>query len=152
MLGPDGVRGMRVLDLYAGTGAFGIEALSRGAASAEFVERDERRCQEVRHSLSRLGYQGRGKVHRGDALKVVERLEGEFNLVFADPPYGEDPFRELAQGLTKGGLVAGDATLYLEHSRKLELPRTLPGVVLETTRKYGDAAVSVYRRASQAQE
>ena len=150
MLGPDGVRGMRVLDLYAGTGVFGIEALSRGAASAEFVELDERRCQDIRHSLQRLGLQGRGKVHRGDALSVVGRLEGEFNLVFADPPYGEDPFIELMEGLTVRGLVAKDAVVYLEHSGKLELPEALPGVLLESRRKYGDAAVSVYRRASRA--
>jgi 16S rRNA (guanine966-N2)-methyltransferase len=145
MLGPDGVSGLRVLDLYAGTGAFGIEALSRGAASAEFAEADEQRCRDMRRSLQELGYEAAGRVHRGDALKAVERLEGRFDLVFADPPYGEDPFAGLLERLSGRGLLAGGAWVFLEHSARLELPDRLTGVRLQSRRRYGDTAVSVFR-------
>lgn len=150
MLGPDGARGLRTLDLYAGTGAFGLEALSRGAASADFVELDERRCREIKKALEDLGFAGRGRVHRGDALKVAERLEGEFDLVFADPPYAMVPFSDLFERLHRRGLMAQNAIAFLEHSARTLLPDELPGARRTDTRKYGDAAVSVYRPASQA--
>lgn len=149
ILGPDGARGLRTLDLYAGTGAFGLEALSRGAASADFVELDERRCREIKKALEDLGFAGRGRVHRGDALKVAERLEGEFDLVFADPPYAMVPFSDLFERLHRRRLMAPNAIAFLEHSARTVLPDELPGARLTDSRKYGDAAVSVYRPASQ---
>ncbi len=147
MLGPDGVRGLRVLDLYAGTGAFGIEALSRGAQSADFVEADERRCLAMREALRDLGYEAVGRVHRGDAERVLARLEGEYDLVFADPPYGEDPFEGLMEQLSSRGLLAPAATIYLEHPAQMTLPEALPGVMLTDRRRYGDSAVTTYRKA-----
>jgi 16S rRNA (guanine966-N2)-methyltransferase len=147
MLGPDGARGLRVLDLYAGTGAFGIEALSRGAAWAEFVEIDERRCRDIGQALRALNFKERGRVHKGDVVRVASRLEGAFDLVFADPPYGDNPFQILLAVLQSRGLVAEKAVIFLEHPARLELPVELPGVRQMDTRKYGDAAVSVYRRA-----
>ena len=147
ILGPDGVWGLRALDLYAGTGAFGIEALSRGAASAEFVEIDERRCRQINESLRDLGYEARGRVRRGNALAALERLEGEFDLVFADPPYGEDPFQGLMERISSRKLLARDAVVFLEHSARFELPEELPGVRRQSTRRYGDTAVSVYSSA-----
>jgi 16S rRNA (guanine966-N2)-methyltransferase len=147
MLGPDGVRGLRVLDLYAGTGAFGMEALSRGAAAAEFVEQDGRRCDDIRSSLQELGLDARGRVHRGNVLTVLGRLEGKFDVIFADPPYSEDPFIALMTGVDRKGLLATGGTVFLEHSSRTELAEDMPGVSLVTRRKYGDSAVSVYRAA-----
>lgn len=146
MLGPGGTAGQRVLDLFAGSGAFGVEALSRGAARAEFVEANEQRCQEIRRILTDLGMAEQARVHCGDATKVSRRLDGEFDIVFIDPPYAEDPFEDVLSAMNEKGALAADAVVFAEHSVRLVLPERLPGVRLERRRRYGDTAVSVYRR------
>lgn len=151
MLGPDGAAGRRVLDLYAGTGAFGLEALSRGAAWVEFVERDERACEAIRKSLASLGFQERAKVHRGVAERVAGRLEGSFDLVFADPPYADDPFAAVFGSLASRGCLAPGATVFAEHGKRRVLPSDLPGLRLVDRRVYGDTAVTVYRAEDKAE-
>ncbi|MBI4305308.1 MAG: 16S rRNA (guanine(966)-N(2))-methyltransferase RsmD [Chloroflexi bacterium] len=145
MLGPDGATGKRVLDLYAGTGAFGLEALSRGAAWAEFVERDERACEVIRRSIEEFGFKERSKVHRGQAQAVAERLEGPFDIVFADPPYEENPFARLFETLALRGTLAGSALVIAEHSKRRNLPEALEWLRQVSRRTYGDSAVTVYR-------
>lgn len=151
MLGPDGAEGRRVLDLYAGTGAFGLEALSRGAACVEFVERDERACEAIRKSLASLGFQERATVHRGVAERVAGRLEGRFDLVFADPPYADDPFAAVFGSLASRGSLAPGATVFAEHGKRRVLPSALPGLRLVDRRVYGDTAVTVYRAEGKAE-
>lgn len=87
----DRVEGAAVLDLYAGSGALGIEALSRGAASAVFVETDERACETIRGNLAKTRLTG-GEVRRSKVLDFLQRLQdsARFGLVFADPPYARD--------------------------------------------------------------
>ena len=145
MLGPTGPGGFRVLDIYAGTGALGIEALQRGAASAMFVEQNSRQCEVIKGTLERNGFAMQGTVRRGSALTAVGRLTGEFDLIFADPPYALNEFEELFLRVESAGLIAPDAIAFLEHSKMTELPDALPGLSLSTTRKYGDSAISVYR-------
>jgi 16S rRNA (guanine966-N2)-methyltransferase len=146
MFGPEGVRGLRVLDIYAGTGGFGLEAVRRGAASVGLVERDARLCEALRLAAEKAGSLDRTVIHRGDALKVLARMSGQFDVVFADPPYADNPFEAVAGLLVSRDLIASDATVIFEHSRRLELPESLAGLRSVTTRTYGDAAVSVYRR------
>lgn len=86
-----------------------------------------------------------GSVQRASALQAVGRLRGEFDLVFADPPYDLNEFEELFSRIENAGLLAPDAIVFLEHSKSTQLPDTLPGLTLSTHRKYGDTAVSVYR-------
>jgi len=145
MLGPEGPTGKRVLDLFAGSGAFGLEALSRGADRADFVEIDERRCRDIRRSLAELDMKERGFVHRGDAAVVAGRLEGPFDIVFIDPPYAEDPFEKTFAALDEKRTLADDCVAFAEHAARLDLPERLPGVRLVRRRTYGDTAVSVYR-------
>ena len=145
MLGPAGPSGLRVLDIYAGTGALGIEALQRGAESAVFVEQNSRQCNEIKKALERHGLAMQGTVQRGGALQAVGRLGGKFDLIFADPPYDLNEFEELFSRVNGAGLLAPDAIAFLEHSKTTELPDTLPGLRLSAHRKYGDTALSVYR-------
>ncbi len=145
MLGPAGPSGLRVLDIYAGTGALGIEALQRGAESAVFVEQNSRQCNDIRKALERYGLAMQGTVQRGNALQAVGRLRGEFDLIFADPPYDLNEFEELFSRIDDAGLLAPDAIAFLEHSKTTQLPDTLPGLSLSRHRKYGDSAVSVYK-------
>jgi 16S rRNA (guanine966-N2)-methyltransferase len=145
MFGPEGVRGLSVLDLYAGTGGFGLEALRRGAARLVMVERDYGRCQDLKLALAKLAAEDRAKVIRGDVLRLVSALEGPFDVVFADPPYADNPFEALAVKLIENGLVTVGGIVILEHFQKTQLPDVLAGMELTTRRRYGDAAISVYR-------
>ena len=149
MLGPAGPSGFRVLDIYAGTGALGIEALQRGAESAVFVEQNSRQCNEIKKALERHGLAMQGTVQRGGALQAVGRLGGEFDLIFADPPYDLNEFEELFSRVDDAGLLAPNAIAFLEHSKTTRLPDTLPGLRLTAHRKYGDSAVSVYKVPNQ---
>jgi 16S rRNA (guanine(966)-N(2))-methyltransferase RsmD len=155
MFGPAGVDGLRVLDLYAGIGSFGLEALRRGAARVELVERNPRLCDGLRRAIEDAGASGRAHVHCGDVQRVLARLTGSFDVVFADPPYELDPFEAVTAALLDGKLLAEGGTVFLEHFKKTVLPESLPGLELTTRREYGDAAVSVYRQGpalSQARE
>ena len=137
----------RVLDLYAGSGALGIEALSRGAEWCEFVERDAKACAVIRENLRVTGFEEQARVH----CLPVERLEAEaggepYTLVVADPPYGDSgALRALASLAGSGMVEAGRTVLVLEHSSREEPPSRLGGLSLVSARRHGDSAVSMYR-------
>lgn len=139
---------MRVLDIYAGTGALGIEALQRGAKETVFIEQNSRRCDDIKKSLERHKLAIQGSVQRGSALQVVNRLSGQFDLIFADPPYELNEFEELFTRLSNSHLISVDAIVFVEHSKMTELPNLLPGIYRSTHRIYGDTALSVYRSNS----
>ena len=124
--------GSRVADLFAGTGILGIEALSRGAASALFVERDRRLARAIENSLNTL-VAGGCRVLAADAYRLLAGGEPEpFDVVFLDPPYGHGRLDELCTLLAGRGWLADDALVYLEHDRRSP-PRLPPG--LETRRE-----------------
>jgi len=150
MLGPAVVNGFGFLDIYSGTGALGIEALQRGAESAVFIERNARQCNEISKTLERYGLAMQGTVQKGTALQAVGRLRGEFDLIFADPPYDLNEFEALFSRVDQAGLLAPNAIAFLEHSKMTELPDTLPGLKLSKLRRYGDSAVSVYAAVSKS--
>jgi 16S rRNA (guanine966-N2)-methyltransferase len=128
--------GARVLDLFAGSGALGLEALSRGAVHAVFVEQAPSALQSLRANLSALGAGVRAEVVRGDAVKYVAGLEaGAFDLAFADPPYAQGFARALAEAFAA---VPFAGLLCIEHGRSDYLP-DLPGA---RTRRYGDTALT----------
>ena len=128
--------GARVLDLFAGSGALGLETLSRGAASATFVERNQPSLEALEHNIAALGVEDSSTVFRGDAMRYVERLKpGSFDLVLADPPYSIDYAARLV-GLFRRHPFA--RILSVEHPSTLELPG-------DDTRHYGDTAITFCR-------
>jgi 16S rRNA (guanine966-N2)-methyltransferase len=133
------VSGARVLDLYAGSGALGIEALSRGAAAAVFVERDPRALAAIRRNLDALGLAE--DVVRQDALRFLARAEGTFDLVFCDPPYDSVPriAGPLAERLP--ALLAEGARIVTESDKRTPLELPLP---LVTERTYGDTRIAIH--------
>jgi 16S rRNA (guanine966-N2)-methyltransferase len=135
------VSGARVLDLYAGSGALGIEALSRGAASAVFVERDARAAAVIERNLSSLGLQQ--EVLRQDAVRFLARSTGTFDLVFCDPPY--DAAAGLAEPLAEHlpALTTEDARIVTESDKRT--PLELPFRLL-TERTYGDTRIAIHAR------
>ena len=135
----------RTLDLYAGSGALGIEALSRGGEWCDFVEKDRRACESIRGNLARTGFEGRAKVHCAAVERAHGRLKGPYTLIVADPPYASDAVPVL-EGLADWGLVEGGRTvLALEYSSREEGPERLWGLSRVKTLRHGDSAVSIYR-------
>jgi 16S rRNA (guanine966-N2)-methyltransferase len=135
------VSGARVLDLYAGSGALGIEALSRGAESAVFVERDTRAAAVIERNLASLGLQER--VVRQDAVRFLARREDTFDLVFCDPPY--DSASRLAGPLTERlpALTSGAARIVTESDKRTPLELPFP---LLAERLYGDTRIAIHAR------
>jgi 16S rRNA (guanine966-N2)-methyltransferase len=135
------VTGARVLDLYAGSGALGIEALSRGAESAVFVERDPRAAAAIERNLTSLGLEE--EVLRQDAVRFLARSSGMFDLVFCDPPY--DAASRLAGPLAEHlpALTSKDARIVTESDKRNPLVLPLP---LLTERTYGDTRIAIHGR------
>lgn len=132
-----------VLDLFAGSGAVGIEALSRGAASATFVERDRDHCRVLRGNLEALGYSGRAQVVGEDVRRFLLRPAEDlarFRLVFADAPYGDSQLGE-ALVLLDARLAPG-ATVVVEHGRRDRLP-PLARLQAVRERRYGATSVTI---------
>ncbi|WKZ12498.1 MAG: 16S rRNA (guanine(966)-N(2))-methyltransferase RsmD [Gammaproteobacteria bacterium] len=119
------IGGMRGLDLFAGTGALGLEALSRGAAAMCFVERDRAAARAIEESLHRLDCD-RARVVAGDALQFLAGAPRAFDLVFLDPPFGEVAVGDLCK-LLDGGWLSGNARIYLELPRAGSLPELPQG-------------------------
>jgi 16S rRNA (guanine966-N2)-methyltransferase len=129
----DELAGARVLDLFAGSGALGLEALSRGAASATFVELNAPSLQALRQNIAALAVDDVVTVHRGDALRYVERLTGgEFDLALADPPYTTDQAVRLVALFRHKPFAR---ILSVEHRSDQELDG-------DHTRRYGDTAIT----------
>ena len=131
------IPGARVLDLYAGSGALGLECLSRGAKSTDFVEKDPRTIAVLRRNIELLGAIDTAKVHRMDALRFVESLDaGAFDLAVADPPYGGGAAEQLAALWLKQPFAS---ILSVEHDSR----KPLPGA--GETRRYGSSAITFFR-------
>jgi 16S rRNA (guanine966-N2)-methyltransferase len=132
ILGPV-LPGARVLDLYAGSGALGLEALSRGAGAATFVELNPPSLRALEANIAALGVEGRVAVHRADAIRFVERLDtGAYDLALADPPYRRDDASRLVALFRRTPFAR---ILSVEHSAD----EPLDG---DDTRRYGDTALT----------
>jgi 16S rRNA (guanine966-N2)-methyltransferase len=140
------IAGARCLDLYAGTGALGIEALSRGAASVQFVERDARAAQALRGNLARLKASG-GQVAAVDALGFLEEAAQPYGLVFLDPPFALDLWAAVAQRLEQGGWLTAGALIYVESPRETAL-RLPDSWALHREGVAGEVRFGLYRRVS----
>lgn len=137
--------GVRVLDLFAGTGALGLEALSRGASHVTFVEVGAEGRGLIRDHIEAFGAGGVTKLLRRDATDLgTPGTFGQFNLVFLDPPYGQGLGEKALAGIAANGWLAPDATIVFEESvdATVELP---PGFTLDDRREYGAAAVHFLR-------
>ncbi|MGY8563346.1 16S rRNA (guanine(966)-N(2))-methyltransferase RsmD [Paracidovorax citrulli] len=138
--------GARVLDLFAGSGALGLEAISRGAAQATLVERDAALARQLRESVAKLGAQGQVEVVQADALHwLAQRPSGLADIVFIDPPFGDGLWDAALAGL--GPHLAADAWLYLESpaGQTLRLP---PGWLLHREGGTREVGFALYRRAA----
>ena len=136
----------RVLDIYAGSGALGIEALSRGAQWCDFVERNRVACDAIRENLRSTGFESQARVYPLAAARALTELTGPYTLVLADPPYEDKGAIPLLVALSRSSLVEeGGAVLVLEQSARQEPPADIGVLALVNSRRHGDTAISIYR-------
>lgn len=142
--------GARVLDLFAGSGALAMEALSRGAVSAVLVDDHTAARGAIRHNIDALGLAGRARIFRRDATKLGERpaaFPEPFDLIFCDPPYGTGLGEQALVGALAGGWLAMDALVLFERSAREEAVAP-QGFTLTDSRRHGDTMISVLDVAS----
>jgi 16S rRNA (guanine(966)-N(2))-methyltransferase RsmD len=138
--------GLRVLDLYAGTGALAFEALSRGADHATLVEQDAKAAQVVRRNAQELGLTGRCTVLRQDVARALAELRGPYDLVFSDPPYALRAAQTTLDLLAARDLVSERGTVVLERDRREPRPDPPGRFEIVEERRYGDTLVLVVQR------
>jgi 16S rRNA (guanine966-N2)-methyltransferase len=142
---------LRFLDLYAGSGAIGLEALSRGAAYAVFVESDPKAARVIRSNIGTLGVAGQSDVVVAKAATAVANPPpgGPFDVIFADPPYSvsDEELAAILEGLAAGGWLAEGATVVVERSRRSAEPPWVQPVTADRSRRYGET-ILWYGRAA----
>ncbi|NIA13911.1 MAG: 16S rRNA (guanine(966)-N(2))-methyltransferase RsmD [Nitrospiraceae bacterium] len=145
ILGPR-IAGARFLDLFAGTGANGIEALSRGADRAVFVDQDQRSLGCVRHNLEATHLSTRAVLHRLSLSKAMAalRADGLFDIVFADPPYAFQDYSLLLELSADDTVLAPEGVVVIEHDIRAEIPGATGRLSQYRTGKYGDTALSFF--------
>lgn len=144
MLEARGASFTRVLDLYAGTGALGIEALSRGAEWADFVERDRRVCAVISANIQLTGFQQSSQLICAALPAALARLQGAYGLILIDPPYDLPGVAEVWERLQGGAFLDHDTTIAYEHSRRTIPPEQCGPLPRVVTRAHGSTAVSLY--------
>lgn len=139
----------RVLDLFAGTGQMGIEALSRGAAEAVFVDRRAEAARLIRENLAICGFEKPARVVQGDALQFLEREKRPFDLIFLDPPYHEKLLEKAMERIARFDILSRHGIIVCESSVNNPLPLELPyGAGREY--RYGSIKITIYQREGQA--
>src|SRR5439155_22045234 len=145
--------GARVLDLFAGAGGVGLEALSRGAGDVTFVERDARAVAALRENVAALGAGKAATVRRGDVLRELQALyqAGErFDIVFLDPPYDASLVDTTLEALGGGGLLLAEAWVIAQHFTKRAPPERIGALLAFRTRRFGETTLTFYRAAPPA--
>ena len=140
------IEGRRVLDLFAGTGQLGIEALSRGARDAVFVDMGADACRLVRENLQRTGLTGRAQVVQADYLRYLERRQGPFGIIFLDPPYAEVFLENALEKISEIDILANRGIIVTERPVGKELPCHFPGLERSRDYKYGKTLITIFRK------
>lgn len=143
------LNGAVILDLYAGTGSLGIEALSRGAKEAVFVDRDKAAVETVKRNLEETSLVASACLLRNSAIKAIYKLAREnyqFNLIFLDPPFKINmiELKEVLEALVQAKVLSHQGLVVLEHSSKVKPPEA-EGLEVESSRVYGDISFSFYK-------
>ena len=137
------------LDLYAGTGAVGLEALSRGAEKVFFVENSPVRAKAVMDYIHKMGMDDRVSVYQEEAevfLKRAMRTGLKFDIIFADPPYLSGEIDKVLPLIAEGNILKDDGCILIEHSSKIALPEGMQNIKLARNYRYGDTMITLYRK------
>ena len=138
--------GARVLDLFGGTGQLGIEALSRGAASATFVDQAEPACRLIKENLRRTKFENTAKVVRGDYMEYLSRCRESYDIILLDPPYAEVFLENALKRITEIDILRSGGIIVAERPVGKELPWDFPGYTRSKDYKYGTVLLTLYRK------
>ena len=139
-----GLEEARVADLYAGTGSLGIEALSRGAAHADFVEADRRQVNVIRANLATTKLAERADVLTADVWQALGSLRGPYDFVLMDPPYTEPFPEDVVTRIGELGMLATDGIAIAGHASRVAAPERCGSLVRWQDRRYGDSSLAFY--------
>ena len=140
------IPGAKVLDLFGGTGQLGIEALSRGAAAADFVDHSDAACKLIRENLRRTKFETAGKVTRGDYLEYLSRCREKYDIIFLDPPYAEVFLESALKRITEIDILRSGGIIVAERPLGKELPWEFEGYSRSRDYKYGKVLLTLYRK------
>ncbi|GLB61202.1 16S rRNA (guanine(966)-N(2))-methyltransferase RsmD [Cytobacillus sp. NCCP-133] len=140
------------LDLFAGSGGLGIEALSRGADKIIFVDRDGKAIQTIHENIRICGFEEQAEIYRNDADRAIKALlkrELAFDYIFLDPPYRKQQLLKLLQVIDVKNLLAESGTILCEHSFDVTLPQSVGRLIQHKHENYGIISISIYGRTEQ---
>lgn len=140
------IPGMRVLDLFGGTGQLGIEALSRGAQSAVFVDGSDKACALIRENLRRCKMEQDAQIIRCDYLDYLSRCRETFGIILLDPPYAEVFLENALKKITEIDILQTGGIIVAERPAGKELPWDFPGYTRSRDYKYGKTLLTLYRK------
>ncbi len=138
--------GGRVLDLFAGTGQLGIEALSRGAKSVVFVDAQDSACKLIRENLKRVKFESSSQVVRSDYLSFLRNCKEKFDIILLDPPYVEEFLENSINFITEIDILQSNGIIVTERPLEKELPWNFPGYSRSRDYKYGKTLLTIYRK------
>ena len=138
--------GKRILDLFGGTGQLGIEALSRDAKSAVFVDAGEDACRLIKENLRRARMEADAKVIKSDYLAYLDRCREKFDIIFLDPPYAEVFLENALKRITEIDILQSGGIIVTERPLGKELPWDFPGYTRSKDYKYGKTLLTIYRK------
>ena len=140
------IPGAHVLDLFGGTGQLGIEALSRGAKRAVFVDESDKACKLINENLRRTRLEQEGTVVRGDYLAYLGRCREKFNIIFLDPPYAEVFLENALKRITEIDILQSGGIIVTERPLGKDLPFNFEGYERSKDYKYGNTLITLYRK------
>ncbi|MFQ5859997.1 MAG: 16S rRNA (guanine(966)-N(2))-methyltransferase RsmD [Dehalococcoidia bacterium] len=144
-----GLEGAVVLDLFAGTGSLGLEALSRGASHADFVERDPRQCRVLRTNLAATGFTSQAQVYCAPVERALTFLKGPYRFIFMDPPYKLLDLDAMLGTLAAAHILTPGGVAVVGHSKRLSLRERYGDLVHVGLYRYGDSVVDLLQREAQ---
>ena len=136
----------QVLDLFSGSGALGIEALSRGADWVDFVESEPKCCDIIKENLEKTRFSAQARIYCCSVSKALSFLDKEYNIILMDPPYSNASTGDLLTRLATSGLVGDKTTLVVTHSSRLPLSNTYATINLVKEHRHGDSCISIYQK------
>ena len=136
----------QTLDLFSGSGALGIEALSRGAGWVDFVESEPRCCGIIKENLEKTKLAAQAHIHCCSVAKALSFLDKEYNIILMDPPYSNPSIGDLIAQLATSKLVGKDSTVVVTHSPRFPLNATYAPLNLVKEHRHGDSCISIYKK------
>jgi 16S rRNA (guanine966-N2)-methyltransferase len=136
----------RGLDLFAGTGALGIEALSRDAEWVDFVDQQPKSCAVIKQNLYKVGFSQKAHVYCCSVAKALTFLDSKYDIVFMDPPYSDPSINHVAMQLANSKVIDDKSLIVISHASRFPLQQSYDGLSLIKEKRHGDTCISIYRK------